>query len=517
MAALTQDQTGPINIYQLSTTDSMTVVQTIVLLLLTVQMSCTDDPIRSQGSGTISGRVLHDPTGAVVAGAMLTTAPASISILSDSTGSYTINTLVEGQYNVTASKTGFVSTSAIVLVQPGETTVADFSLANGINLSPNQPTNRLPIDGASDVPASEVTLSWSGSDPDEGDSLTYDVRLFGPDGTSRVLSTGQSDTSTVASDLLFGTTYFWQITSRDNHGSEQGSSVFAFTTELPPQHPVLFAAKLGNNYDIYSAGTQSLDDRLARLTREPSAELWPRVSPDGSRIAFSSDRTGEPQIYIMGNDVAEPFQLTTLPVSGFHNRGIGFGWSSDGTQMLYGHYDRLYRIDTTGGNLVLLATAPAGRHFREVDWSPLGNRLAVLTVGTSRYDAEIYLLDVDGTNMTLLVGNDPGGLSFGGFSADGARILYSYDMSGFENNTGRQLDAHLFTIQLDGTGLTDLSAGKSPGTNDTYPRWSPDGASVVFENTRNDGSELSGLWTLQVATPSVRRPIVTEGSMPDWR
>ena len=480
-------------------------------------VSCADDPIRSVGTGTIAGRVLDDRTATPLEGVMLTTAPASISTLSDSAGSFEILALEEKQYNITASKNGFIDASAIVAIKAGETTLADFSMAPESNQSPDSPESFNPPDGATDLPVTSLILSWSGSDPDPGNSLTYDVHLFVSDGTTQLLTTGQTDTSVQVSDLLFGVTYFWQVIVKDDNGGVQNGSVLRFTTQLPPDNPVIFSAQQGNNYDIYSGGTESLDDRLARLTREPSGERWPRMSPNRSRIAFSSDRTGEPHIFLMDRNGGDPFQVTALPVAGFNNQGIGFGWSPDGTQLIYGHYDRLYRIDVTGGNLILLATAPAGRHFRETDWSPLGDRLAVLTIGSSRYDAEIYLLDTDGSNLTLLVGNDPGALTGLAFSPDGRKVLYSHDISGFEANSGRQIDAHLFTVLLDGAGATDLSTAKPAGTNDLHPRWSPDGSSVVFENVRNDDSELPGLWILDVADPAQRTRIVTEGSMPDWR
>ena len=156
-----------------------------------------------------------------------------------------------------------------------------------------------------------------------------------------------------------------------------------------------------------------------------------------------------------------------------------------------------------GTGLALLATAPAGRHFRECDWTQQGNgRLVVQTMGPNPYDSEIYLYNVDGTSPVLLVGNLPGRVDSPSFSIDGGTVLYTHDVAGFNSATGRQLDSHLFSQLLTSTTPLDITlgagtstGGKVVGTTDLTPRYSPTGFQLIFVNRDNDDIAAPTIWT----------------------
>ena len=107
------------------------------------------------------------------------------------------------------------------------------------NEMPYDPSNPNPPDAATDV-APDVVLSWTGGDPDAGDIVTYDVYF----------DTMNPPTNMVASDILdleynpgmleFGTSYFWQIISKDNFGGVTDGAVWQFTTRVnyPPNEPI---------------------------------------------------------------------------------------------------------------------------------------------------------------------------------------------------------------------------------------------------------------------------------------
>jgi TolB protein len=68
----------------------------------------------------------------------------------------------------------------------------------------------------------------------------------------------------------------------------------------PDGGKVAFSVERGGNSDVY---VMNLRSRAAtRLTTDPSIDTSPSFSPDGSQIVFNSDRGGSPQLYIMGAD-----------------------------------------------------------------------------------------------------------------------------------------------------------------------------------------------------------------------
>ena len=61
--------------------------------------------------------------------------------------------------------------------------------------------------------------------------------------------------------------------------------------------------------DVYTYDLST--GRLLNLTPDPSADLWPAWSPDGSRIAFGSDREGgRPEVYVMDADGSDVRRVT---------------------------------------------------------------------------------------------------------------------------------------------------------------------------------------------------------------
>ena len=73
------------------------------------------------------------------------------------------------------------------------------------------------------------------------------------------------------------------------------------------------------------------DGTVRRLTLSDSTNSAPAISPDGSKVAFTSSRTEKPQLWLLPLEGGEPRQLTDLP------QGVGGGavWSRDGTKIAF--------------------------------------------------------------------------------------------------------------------------------------------------------------------------------------
>jgi Tol biopolymer transport system component len=73
---------------------------------------------------------------------------------------------------------------------------------------------------------------------------------------------------------------------------------------------------------------------LRQVTHGPGEDSGPRWSPDGKKIAFTSNRTGQAEVYLMNVDGSQQTRLTTSSKDTSFN---GPDWSPDGTKLLYLH------------------------------------------------------------------------------------------------------------------------------------------------------------------------------------
>ncbi|WP_299991531.1 carboxypeptidase-like regulatory domain-containing protein [uncultured Pontibacter sp.] len=484
-------------------------------------MSCNEDTVEPEGEGSITGVVLDGSTSNPLVAVSISTNPATSAIVTDAEGRFLIEGIGSGDYSITAKKSGYKTEAVNVAVRHDKQTNVTIILESTKegNATPDPAGSPDPATEATNVP-NAVTLKWQGSDPDRNDTLRYDVFLFESlSGQKKKVAEAIQDTSIQVTELKYNTTYFWQVVTKDSKGNSSNSEVWSFTTAPLPNLRYLFARAVDNNYDVYASdGTTG---NTFRLTTSFAREWWPRLNPQRDLIAYSSNVGTDPHIFVMTREGNSKRQVTTLPVVGYHNQGIGFTWSPDGGKLLYANYDKLYTINRDGSGLTLIATAPANRHFRMVDWTAQGNRIVAQTIGSNINDSELYLMNANGSNMQLLVGNLPGRVESPSFSIDGTRVMYTVDASGFESADGRQLDSRIYIRNIDGSGTVfEVSANKPAGTNDLYPRFSPDGARVIFVNTNNDGLSQQDVYTVDLSSDvrdRNRTKLFENATMPEWK
>jgi len=137
------------------------------------------------------------------------------------------------------------------------------------------------------------------------------------------------------------------------------------------------------------------------LTNGPrgAMNLEPALSPDGTKIAFSSDRSGKAMIYILDLTTKTTRRLT---FAGQYNSTPV--WSPDGKRIAFmgnleSHFD-IYIMDVDGKNMQKLTTAhkPSGRGADNEDpsFSPDGRLIMFRSNRTGNY--QIYVITVDGKN-----------------------------------------------------------------------------------------------------------------------
>jgi len=144
---------------------------------------------------------------------------------------------------------------------------------------------------------------------------------------------------------------------------------------------------------INADGTQETN-----LTADPSADVQPAWSPDGKQIAFVSNRSGSPELYVMGADGSNVVRLTPLTDA--------FGaslptWSPNGKQIALADDFTVLLINSDGTSLTPIATFTDFIHG--LDWSPNGKQLILSKGGAISRD--LYRINADGTGLVQLTFN----------------------------------------------------------------------------------------------------------------
>lgn len=100
----------------------------IAVLCLTVLLGCSKETITPETFGNIEGQVLNSETEEGIGGVNITTSPATNSIITGQNGSFNLNEVTTGNYNITARKSNFKSATVSVNVREGKTATAQIYL-----------------------------------------------------------------------------------------------------------------------------------------------------------------------------------------------------------------------------------------------------------------------------------------------------------------------------------------------------------------------------------------------------
>ena len=163
----------------------------------------------------------------------------------------------------------------------------------------------------------------------------------------------------------------------------------------------------GGSPDIYK---MSIDGKeLTQITKGPrgAMNVEPAISPDGTKIAFSSDRGGNPMIYTMNVDGSDVKRLT---FAGTNNAAPS--WSPDGKRLAFAtwqneHFD-IMTISADGGELkrVTSVRKKDGKWAQNESpsFSPDGRFLLFTSNRTGSY--QIYISNLDGSEETRITNDD---------------------------------------------------------------------------------------------------------------
>jgi Tol biopolymer transport system component len=180
------------------------------------------------------------------------------------------------------------------------------------------------------------------------------------------------------------------------------------------------------------------------------------------KIAFTSNRDGNDEIYVMNNDGSNQSRLTNNARS-----DLNAAWSPEGNKIAFTSYRdgnaEIYVMNADGSNQINVTNSPATD--RMPAWSPDGHRIA-FTSNRNGY-SEIHVMNADGTSQTRLVsGLDPS------WSPDGSKIALVQ-----RNGETSYSASEIHVVNRDGSSQVNLTNDQA---FDDMPAWSPDGSRIVF-------------------------------------
>jgi Tol biopolymer transport system component len=215
---------------------------------------------------------------------------------------------------------------------------------------------------------------------------------------------------------------------------------------------IAFSSNRDGNFEIYVMNADGSDQ--TRLTDHPAWDVSPSWSPDGSRIAFSSMRDGNYEIYVMNADGSDLTRLTNHPDADFQPV-----WSPDGRKIAF-----------VSNRYVSFGIRSIGIYIMNADGSDVtmpidGRKIAFSSIRGDDifYFTRIWVMNVDGSALTQLT-DDPAGSPR--WSPDGSSIMFAGN--------------GISVMNPDGSDQRRLNAG--PGTQHA---WSPDGRKIVFASDRD--------------------------------
>lgn len=489
-----------------------------IMLTIPFFMGCEKEQIAYEPKGSITGQVKDADTEEPIGSVTITTNPASGAILTDNEGNFEVSGVQAGEVTVTAKKTGYDSESLNVMVEDDETTEVNFLMEVDMDAKSLEFSNPTPEDESEDT-ENDVTLKWNIKvKSNSTDSIYYDVYLFSNQLEKTKIAAEITDTATTAENLRFNTTYFWQVVGKDENKEElEKSDVWSFKTRSFPHQDIIYSKRVNGSFEIHTADTLLDNQTIVQITELTiSNEMFPRVSPSGEKILFSSNKDVGFHLYVANKDGAEMSRAVNHELGGYHYRGGGYAWGSSDAYFFFTNYDKMYKVNLNIDNVKQIATAPEGRNFRGMDWNANTGKIVVQTIGENINESEIYIMNDDGSDTSLIVPNYPGRVDSPSFSPDGRKVLFTRDVEGFENEQGRMLDSRVMIYDLVGDSIMDISRDLKPdGTNDVQPRFSNTGAEVLFVNTPNTLNAGKSIWIMD-SDGTNRYEVINEGEMPSW-
>ncbi len=241
--------------------------------------------------------------------------------------------------------------------------------------------------------------------------------------------------------------------------------------------------------DIYRKRVEGTT--VTRLTSDPADDMMPSFSPDNSQIAFTSNRFGNLDIFVMDANGGPAIQITSDTAQEMHP-----SWSPDGRFLIY------CRLGEASGRWELWLTEvgnPAYRQFVSYglfpEWcpDPSVNRIAYQQArhrGSRLFGVwTIDLVDGEARRPTEIASAANAAAINPAWSFDGKMLTFSTIVDPDSETNPKPGWADVWAVNIDGSGKINLTNGEF---SNLWPTWAPDGR-IFFVSDR---SGVDNVWAL---------------------
>lgn len=238
---------------------------------------------------------------------------------------------------------------------------------------------------------------------------------------------------------------------------------------------------------------------VTQLTADPAHDVMPAVSPDGKRIAFTSNRAGTWDIYVMSIEGGQAVQLTSGPTHDLHPT-----WSPDGRYLAY---CRLGQMSGRWELWVLDVEQPTVAEFIGYglfpQWCPVagtgeqGRDKIVYQRSRERGDRAFSIWTIeykrgDASSPTEIASHAERALINPTWSPDGNWVVFASvpkPESDGEGRASRPVASDLWMVGVGSAGKVNLTGGRYVNL---MPAWGPDGR-IYFVSNR---SGVDNIWSI---------------------
>ena len=200
----------------------------MVILLIA---GCEDEKLDVDRYGSLSGIIVDGDTYQPLAGVLVSTSPASSSIITSASGEFSFSKILTGEVTVSARKKDYLSSNVLVSVhEDEETQMSMYLLEDDNDYGSVIVYDPVPGNGAVSQ-LSSVTMQWAVDQSRKDVVLAYDVYMFESNSTTQTI-VGESLTvkEVVVDNLKDNTTYYWYVVAKYDGNIVANSPTWSFKT-----------------------------------------------------------------------------------------------------------------------------------------------------------------------------------------------------------------------------------------------------------------------------------------------
>jgi len=266
------------------------------------------------------------------------------------------------------------------------------------------------------------------------------------------------------------------------------------STSLP--YTIAYSSEESGNIEIY------LTDEEVRskiqVTNHPGVDRYVAWSPDGKRIAFYGkyDERKTWSIHTMNIDGTNRKRLTHAK----HQWDSSPAWSPDGRKIVFSRSYRNAEGKWTEQIWIMNSDGSEQKQLKSLTGGgPYFTKDGRIVYHSQTETSEICIADADGSDMRKLTNNDAEDWH-PEVSPDGKQIAF------ISNRDGNQ---EIYTMNLDGSNQKRLTHNE---VDDWYPSWSPDGLRIIFSSTKDEEPNIY----IMNKDGSSLKSLIKNGKNPAW-